>query len=198
MFFHTQGDFVMAFLTVTLKGVCPLLVHNGQLADPLNRFTKDLKEVSSKRKKTDEDFAEISRREWLGGLYVDEEGMAILPSVMIEASIYEGAKKNKLGKAFKSAVFVTKDARLKYPKMRKAVELWGDEKHRSVMAVRVGTARVMRTRPIFHEWSCEVEVNYDENQVNESEVIRAIRDAGDNCGVGTFRPRYGRFAVEVK
>jgi len=34
-----------------LTGISPLIVHNGQLADPLNRFSKLMKAVTGKRKK---------------------------------------------------------------------------------------------------------------------------------------------------
>lgn len=180
---------------VSITGVSPLLMHNGQMADPLNKFSKQLKAVSGKRKKTDEDFAEMSRIEWLAGLYVNADGFVILPSEVLEASIHEGAKKSKLGKAFKSSVFVHDDATLNIGTKAKAVELAGDEQYRDVRGVRVGQARIMRTRPIFHKWSAVFEVLFDDEQVNESEVVRAIQDAGSKCGVGDFRPKFGRFEI---
>ena len=97
-------------LQVTIQGVSPLLLHNGQTADPTNKFARQLKEVSGKRKKTDEDYAEMSRIEWHAGLYANADQKIILPAVCIVASIIGGAKKSKLGSAFKSAVFVDADA----------------------------------------------------------------------------------------
>ncbi len=114
-------------MEVTIEGVSPLLMHNGQTADPLNKFSKELKAVSSKRKKTDEDYAEMSRIEWHAGLYVDKHGFIVLPSEALEAAIGDGAKKSKLGKAFKSAVFIDCDARLDIGSKKKAVELTGCE-----------------------------------------------------------------------
>jgi len=43
-------------------------MHNGQLADPMNRFTKAIKEITGKRKKSDSDHMEISHLEFLGSL----------------------------------------------------------------------------------------------------------------------------------
>jgi hypothetical protein len=57
-------------LEISIRGVSPLLMHNGQTADPLNTFSKQLKAVSGKRKKTEEDYAEMSRIEWHAALYV--------------------------------------------------------------------------------------------------------------------------------
>ena len=32
-----------------MTGVCPLLLHNGQLANPMYYYTKELKKISGKR-----------------------------------------------------------------------------------------------------------------------------------------------------
>ena len=184
-------------LEISIRGVSPLLMHNGQTADPLNTFSKQLKAVSGKRKKTEEDYAEMSRIEWHAALYVDKDGKLIIPSTLLEASIQDGAKKSKLGKAFKSAVFVNDDAVLDIGSKKKAVDLWGDDQYRDVRGVRVGQARIMRTRPIFNQWACQFTVYYDDEQVNEADVVRAIEDAGTKSGVGDFRPRFGRFEIVV-
>lgn len=178
-----------------LRGVSPLLMHNGQTADPLNRFSKELKAVTKKRNKTDEDYAEVSRIEWHAALYVNAKGELILPSVQIESCIYDGAKISKLGKAFKSSVFVNDDALLNVGTKKKAADLWGDDRYRDVRGVRVGQSRVMRTRPIFSEWQCSFEVLFDDQQVNDSDVRRAISNAGMRVGIGDFRPKFGRFEI---
>lgn len=179
-------------------GIFPILLHNGQTADPLNKFSKQLKVISSKRKKTDEDHHEMARIEWHAGLYVNADGRLILPSDFLEATIINGAKKKKNGTKFRSAVFVTEDCELVIPKKYKtAEELWNYEEFRDSRGVRVGQAKVIRTRPIFREWSVDVPVTYDPNQVNEAEIDSAMEDAGSMVGFGDFRPKYGRFDVTV-
>ena len=187
---------MLAEIKVKIVGVSPLLLHNGQTADPTNKFSRQMKEISGKRKKTDEDYAEMSRIEWFAGLYVNHSKQIILPASLFEASIYDGAKKSKLGKAFKSAVFVYDDAILDIgEKYKDPEDLWSQEKYRDVRGVRIGQARVMRTRPILHTWSAEYVISFDDEQVNLSDVQRAINDAGSKCGVGDFRPRFGRFEL---
>ena len=181
---------------VKVVGVAPLLMHNGQLADPLNKWAKELKQLTANRKKTEETHAEMARLEWLGGLYVNSEGKPIMPSENIEASIYEGAKKQKLGKAFKSSVFVNEDAILDIGTTKKVTDLWGDDNYRDTRGVRVGTSRVMRTRPIFRDWKTTFIVMFDDEQINETEVMRAIVDTGRLIGFGDYRPKFGRFDVE--
>ena len=195
-FFYEKARLMLQELSVSIVGVSPLLMHNGQMADPLNKFTKQLKEVSGKRKKTDEDHAEMSRIEWHAGLYVNENNKLILPSVCVEAAIIDGAKKSKLGKAFKSSVFVNDDSILDIGvSYGKATDLWTEDEYRDVRGVRIGQSRIMRTRPIFRKWSTIIEILFDDEQVNQSEVMRAIVDAGTKSGVGDFRPKFGRFDV---
>lgn len=195
--FNNNGASVMGMQTreITIRGLSPLLMHNGQTADPLNKFSKQLKAVSGKRKKTDEDYAEMSKIEWHAGLYVDKDGELIIPSTLIEASIQDGAKKSKLGKAFKSAVFVNDDAKVDIGVKKKAIDLFGDENYRDVRGVRIGQARIMRTRPVFANWKCKFTLYFDDEQVNESDVSQALSDAGSKCGIGDFRPKFGRFEV---
>lgn len=184
---------VMAF---TLTGTAPLLMHNGQLADPLNAFVKKLKEITKKRQKTEEDLREISRLEWRGGLYFDASLGPVIPSEMIDACLVEGAKKRKLGKAFKSSVFaVNGPYKLIYKGPRDEAGLWSDDAFRSVMSARVGTSRIMRCRPKFEQWSLKIEVMLLPGEVNPSDVADAIEAAGAMVGLGDFRPRYGRFTV---
>jgi hypothetical protein len=180
--------------SVKIEGICPILLHNGQTADPTNKFSRQMKEISGKRKKTDEDYAEMSRIEWHAGLYVNKDSKIIIPAFMFEACVYNGAKKSKLGKAFKSSVFVEDDAILDIGvKYDKATDLWCKEEFRDIRGVRIGQVKVMRTRPIFYNWKAAFDVSFDDEQVNESDVTRAIEDAGSKCGLGDFIPRYGRF-----
>ena len=52
-----------------LTSVAPLLMHNGQLSDPLNPWAQAIKRITDKRKKTLADLEEVGRLEWYGGLY---------------------------------------------------------------------------------------------------------------------------------
>jgi hypothetical protein len=184
----------MAWKTVTYKltSVCPLLMHNGQMADPLNKFAKALKQVTSKRVKTDADYEEMARIEFLAGLYMSKDG-PVLPAQMIDAAMINGAKKSKEGVQAKSGLFCPEHAILEYDGPRTTDELWEDERFRYAALVKVGTARVVRTRPIFESWSAVVKVNIEESVVNPSRVDDWIVITGSMVGLGDWRPRYGRY-----
>lgn len=179
-------------LQYNLKSSAPLIMHSSRLADPLNRFAKEIKKISSKRIKTDSDYEEMARIEFIGGLYLSEDG-PIIPAHVIEATLINAAKRSKEGTLAKSAVFCAEHASLRYDGPRTADELWADERFRHVASVRVGNARVMRTRAIFSTWECVVELSVDTSLVNSSRVDEWMKVAGTQIGVCEWRPRFGRF-----
>ena len=181
--------------TYKVVGLAPLLMHNGQMVNPLNPIVKEIKKISSKRKKTDDDHAEISRLEFQASLYTNAKSEYIIPAEMIEATLINGAKKRKLGTKFKSAVFVEADGVLTYDGPKKWEERFKDSNCVNISKVRVQQNSVMRTRPQFNSWSTEFTVQYDPELVDESDLDNAVADAGRQCGFGDWRPRYGRFAI---
>lgn len=187
----------MAWKTVTyqLTSVCPMLAHNGQTADPLNKFAKALKQVSSKRVKTDADFEEMARIEFLAGLYMGESG-PIIPAQNIDSMLINGAKKSKEGITAKSGVFCPEHAVMEYEGPRTADELWADERFRFAALVKVGQARIVRMRPIFRQWSATVKINVEESVTNVSRVDDWMTVAGSIVGLGDWRPQHGRFEVK--
>jgi len=78
----------------------------------------------------------------------------------------------------------------------KASELWNRDEFRDTRGVRVGQSRVMRTRPIFPRWKCKAVVMFNDDLVDAESVLLAAKNAGEQCGVGDFRPRFGRFRID--
>jgi hypothetical protein len=186
------------FFRVSIRGLSPLLMHNGQLADPLNQFAKAMKAVSGKRKKTDADLAQLADIEWKGGLYVNADGMPAIPSRCIEALIAKGAARSKEGKQALSGVFVESDGLLDFERSGKSIdEMCADPFFRLTVGVRVGQSRVMRTRPIFHGWTATFDVSASSEIVSDAQTLqRWLADGGAFVGLGDYRPRYGRFTVD--
>ena len=61
----------MKTLTFEIESIVPLLMHDDKTANPLNDFTKKLKALTGKRKKTDEDLLAIAEVEWNASLYYE-------------------------------------------------------------------------------------------------------------------------------
>lgn len=180
-----------------------LLMHNGQLADPRNPYSKAMKEVTSKKKKSDEDHEEIARREFQGGLYHDDEIGPYLPGEAVQAMLVEASRKSKQGREFVSVSVEEDMIPLEYKGPRDRDALWKDEKFVFTKGVKNQQNRVMRTRPIFRNWKIEFTITIDDDaSVNVEDVQRALDIGGRKVGLGDWRPgspkggRYGRFFVD--
>ena len=180
-----------------IKGVTPLLMHSSQLSDPLNKFAKGLKKITGKRKKTEEDFIDMARIEVLGGLYWNKEYGLHIPGENIEACMIAAAKFKKLGTTFKRGAQVVE---LCCPLVGTGApndpeKIASDDSFKFVKSVKVGTSRVMRTRPIFESWETSFTVMYDPNQLQQEDIVEMANSAGLMVGLGDWRPRFGKFEV---
>lgn len=191
----------MKNFTLTMIGTAPMLVHNAQLSDPLNKWAKEMKKVSAKRTKTEDDHLELSRLEFYGGMYYDADLGPVIPAMNIEATLVNGAKKIKLGKAVTQGLRITDQVTpIAYKGPRDMESLWGDGESEFVnrASVKVGMARVMRTRPMFNNWALEVNGIYDESIFDEDVINEICHYSGTLIGIGDWRPRYGTFTHELK
>ncbi len=185
----------MQELKLKMTGVSPLILHNGQMADPQNEWAKELKAISGKRHKVDADLDEMSRIEYFAGLYMTDNGPC-LTDLCIEACIIAGAKKFKRGPDAKAGIFADGHADLVYDGPRSPEGLFEDKSFVLRVPVKVGQSKVVRTRPIFRSWSCVSNITYDEDVIDENEIIQFAEKAGHVCGIGDWRPKHGRFSVE--
>ena len=187
----------MEILKVRLTGTRPLLMHADTYADPLNPLTKAHKLLTSKRKKTEEDHEVIAKSEWRGGLYYADDIGPFVPGVNIESALVAGGKLSKLGTQLKRSIEVMDDrCPLEYKGARTIKGLW-DARFYDARSVKVQSARLMRYRPLFREWSVVVTVAYDQETIDRNQVMKCLQEAGAYCGIGDYRPKFGRFAVEV-
>jgi hypothetical protein len=193
----------MAIQTLGLKiQGSTLIPHNGQTADPRNKFSKAMKAISGKRKKTDSDLDELARLEFLAALYLGR-GDVVLPDYVLESTLVAGAKKSKRGTQAKTAIFVQDSPVLSFDGKPEIIteeslsELFEAGNHSLSVGVKVGMARVIRTRPLLRNWSAQFTVEYEDEFVNRAEVLDFADDAGRQVGLCDWRPKHGRFTVEV-
>ncbi len=180
-----------------------LLMHNGRLANPRDPYTKALKALTAKKKKSDEDHEEVSRAEFQGGLYHDDDIGPYIPGDALQTMLVEGSRKAKQGREFVSVSIEEDRVPLEYKGPRDREGLWADDKFVFTKGVKVTTSRVMRTRPLFRNWKIAFTISIeDDATVNPEDVERALTVAGRMVGIGDWRPgsprggRHGRFAVE--
>lgn len=194
---------------VTVSGVRPLLMHNVRLASPLDPFAKALKAITSKRKKTDEDYYAMARIEFEGSLYFDEEAGPFMPHASILKSLMQGGVLTKSGTKIERGVTllgghdlgVTGDpgVPLLYSGPRDVEGLWGEGESPFIdqRLVKVGQNRVLRTRPIFRNWGFEFEAHIDPTVLNMDEFVSVAQDAGRVAHIGDYRRFFGDYEVSV-
>lgn len=186
-------------LKIAGDGDEPLIVHNGLLADRDYEWTRKLSEITSKRKKTDEDHDEVARLEWNGSLYYDDEIGPYLPGDNVRRSLLDAARLTKEGKNIERGVLrVSRKNPLTYDGPRTREKMWADPRFRHRAIVKVGTSKVVRTRPKFVGWSASVQVDYDSSIIDGRDLVRIASSAGNYIGLCDGRPFFGgRFVVEV-
>lgn len=185
---------------ISATGTRPLLMHNVQLASPLNAFSKRLKAMNSKRIKTDEDRLEIAHVEWEGSLYFEPEIGPYIPGPNVFRSLINGARLTKAGKKIERGVMVTELVLpLIYKGPRDLVGLWsnGESEYVDVRTVVIQRSKIDRCRPVFRTWAFEADCLIDPKVIDLDEFAEVAANAGEMEGIGDYRLMYGRYSATV-
>lgn len=172
--------------------------HDDKTANPFNEYTKRLKAISGKRKKTDEDYMELAAIEWAASLYHTPNKGYFIKAECFEGTFLAAAKAFKQGTIFQQSVRIPIDPvfRFKHDKLIPD-ELYKLDEYKDLRNVKINKVKILRCRPIFNEWSTEIEIWYDEERLNEADIINFAEYGGRYIGVCDYRPKYGRFSVKV-
>jgi hypothetical protein len=183
-------------IRLRLTGTKRLIMHNGQLADPLHPISEELSRLTSKRAKTKSDHMEISRVEWNGGLWLDL-GKPCVPAEALMATFVEAAKTRRRAPQAEAGLVVESHAPLRFVGPTDMDELWEDPSFRIRVGVNVRGARTMRTRPVFRDWSVDFTAHYLPSLLDGGEVRELYEIAGFMKGLGDWRPQNGTFEVDL-
>lgn len=165
---------------VSIKGVAPLLQHRY----PVENGEEKIKKRTGARDYSDE--AEIS-------LHRDEKGNIYEPSDHILGALIKAASNFLIGgrgkktykEIIKSSLFVSPDA----------IPHQNQKWVKDARPVVVQRSRIIRERPMFKDWGLSFEVEAADEQLAENALKQIFDYAGAYCGIGDFRPRFGRFIV---
>lgn len=188
----------MKTITFKLSGEAPLIMHADTLVDPFHELAREKKRLTSKKmNKTDDDLRRIDEIEWVGAIYFDEVLGPYIPAANIERMLYDAATRTKAGQKAKIGLFANDDRMpLSYDGPRDFASLRADPRFTFRRSIKQGRGRIMRVRPWFHNWSLTTAITFDPKVFDEADVAAFMVTAGDYIGLGDWRPRYGRFAVE--
>lgn len=188
----------MKTIKCEFHGLSPMIMHSCQCVNPLHPISLEMKKITSKRKKTEEDIIKLSDLEWEAGLYWNKDVGVYVPAENIEATIREAAKSKKLGKHFQKG-FMVQDMMVPMDIGENLTkeEMCADVRFRDVRPMKVQQARVLRTRPRFNMWNITFTAAYDENILNFNDVVNAIEYGGQYVGLCDSRPKYGKFSAKI-
>lgn len=190
----------MKKLHVTLNGTTPLIMHSPKCVNPLHPLAKQMKSLTSKKKKTEADLEAISDLEWEAGVYWDDNVGLYIPNECLAATFLEGAKMNKNGSTFQKYVQVVDSiVSLDIGEVQNYQKMKVDPRFRDVRSVVVSRARVIRTRPRFNTWRCEFDIMYVDDKIDLDVITLAIENAGNYVGLCEMRKLgYGRYAAAIE
>lgn len=183
---------------VRLTGVSPLIMHNAtELVDPISPTMEEIRSITSKKKKTADDYWAKFKLEWKAGLWLNPEGRIVIPRNALLAMVRDSAKTWNDGKEITRSAEVPNDALLEYDGPNDPEKLWERGPFRDVRSVKVQQSRVMRCRPIFRQWAVEFDFMWLAEFVDEHMINQYLANGGFRIGIGDFRPYYGRFKHEI-
>lgn len=192
----------MQQIVAQVSGVAPLMMHNVRLANPLDEYAQRIKAITTKRNKTEDDYREIFRLEFMGGLYYETKMGPYIPGRVIRASIREGAKMLRRGAMIERGVYVMETAsKLEYEGPRDRDEMFksgfADVRSVSGQGSR-GGSKTMRCRPIFQPpWSVTFTLMVDTEIISSADLRQCIERAGAYHGLCDGRSEgYGRFQID--
>jgi len=188
-----------------IEGFAPLLLNNPQSADPLNKYSKLRKPITSKRIKTDEDHAELADLDIRSKIYWDDDLKLCVPSSWVQASINKVSNSvSRVSKAaMRGGLFMTDHyLKLHYKDMDKVVTPEDIIKNsffrkKLLLPQKTGasTVRIAKSFPILHEWYIKSTLEFDDSVTNSRDLNIMLEKAAQYGGYGDFRPTFGRALV---
>jgi hypothetical protein len=192
----------MQTLTAKFTGVAPLLQANPQGVSRAFPATRRMKEINAKKtKRTDADFEELADLEVASRVFFDEAIGVYVPTRWVAEAIAKKAfAVAKISKgATRGALFMCSDkVPLNYrgkAGVKKVEDVVKNPAFRHAMILPQGQVRVEKNSPIFHEWSFDVEMEFDDKTFDKRDLQRIIEETAHYVGFGDFRPTFGRARV---
>jgi hypothetical protein len=185
-------------ITIKAVGTKPLLLHNVDLANPLNPWARkmaDLRGTPSKRR-TEKWHEEMAYCNFMGAFYdVPEIDGVAVPSENLRRSVVGAAKAQRLGATMERALMVTVAAvPLVYDGPKTPQQLWDGGEHHLTRMIRGTGGASPTTYPMIRDWAVRVPLELDEGVLNLRDIKEIVERAGRIEGLGASRKQgYGRF-----
>lgn len=198
---------------LNVEGTAALLCSNVEYCDPLGDHQPKKEYFTDKKgkAKTSGVHRAVRTLDWLfsgywqseGNVNIDEDsnevgfegwGIPYLPGANLQRCLRNAATKWKLGKDVLRSIVVTNNPKIEYDGPESAVELFNSRSPKYQLCSFTGRG-VWVNRLMFPVWSARFELQLDDEIMGHDQLRRIVNMAGKSEGLGTWRPRYGRFAV---
>lgn len=196
---------------IDIEGIAPLLLSSNKSSDPLSKEAKLRKHFTSKRTKVDEDHMNLRVLDWVYSGYWQIPGEVILndtdnslsfdgyknlyiPDQNFSRCLKNGAAPWRLGKETTRALIVENSPLIEYDGPETAEEMWGDPRFcHNAPTVRMGKTNWVSRLVVPHGWRCSFKVLIDDERITPDQLEKIVSASGRFEGLGTWRPRFGRF-----
>lgn len=170
---------------VEIEGIAPLLMH---------KFSEGML-TKIKPKSGDKVLSEEERREQAKQFAYINEGKLVQPAIHIEGALIKAATELKLsgsGKKtykdlMKAAAFVTPEL------IPHEIQKWDVDSRAVVNPTTRG--RSMCYRPRLDEWELKFQLEVLDERADAAAIEEIVNIAGLRQGLGSYRPKFGRFKV---
>ena len=195
----------MIKLNLNMKGIRPIILHNGRTADPLDPWAKKLKSIAAKRKKTEEDHDLMGEIEFEASLYWSDDLGVYMPVDNLHRMFLDACKKIRMGRESIGIMVDTEyGCPIIFPPHKNLKKLKAEPEARIRTLVSIGGVKVVRTRPLVQTgWTMTIPVELDPDIIDRDTFGQIAEIAGHRIGLGDWRPAapkvpgsFGRFAVE--
>ncbi len=168
----------VAQITVPIKGKTPLLMDKFP-DEAKNDILAKQSGVSKANKKKIRD----TKEEVLSAIHTDSKGNVAFPSFGFKKGMMEST--SFVGDKFFSKKLVSGSVKIIANDSLIPIKF----KKQDILEHSVGCNT--KFNPQFHDWSCELKIQYDENNISAQDIITLLNYAGFYCGVGSWRPKSG-------
>lgn len=180
-------------LTITIEGTAILVQHQwSEKARQMMRDKKGGKKTKDRTVCNPEAEAEAST-------YRTEDGQFGIPVYALKSSFISAAHKD-IGI---EKTLVRKSLFVLCADKGGVLAMRCDEPTIREDNVRVGVGSAdLRYRPEFRDWECDIEIEYDADNLNTEDIVNLINRAGFCVGICEFRPEkggdWGRYQVKAQ
>ena len=202
----------MKTLKTEWTGIRPLVMSNPQTVQISNRYATESRRLGSllkaARKKQDENkLVELEqaqiRNDWEASAYWDDaEKKFFIPDTLLLKCIRDGAAAAKKGKDIDRAVMISEtQAYIETTAYRTLQAAFNDMKFHLECPCKIPPktgALIWKCRCMIPTgWKVRFEIEFNDDIVATKSIEEAIENAGLMCGIGGWRPKFGRFTTEI-